>query len=187
VNDSPSEDKLLFEKITQKNTLAFDTLFRKYYARLCRFAITYLKEEEMAEECVQEVFIKIWEQSDHLQIEGAVISYLFAATKNTALNLIKKESTRQKYESAYEEQNPSADVNISEIENEKVASLVTSAVNKLPGKCREIFMLSKDDGLTYEEIADYLKISKKTVENQMGIAFKKLREILKPKISLLFE
>ncbi len=187
MSESLTEDKRLFEKIAQKNRLAFDTLFRKYYTRLCRFAIRYLKDENMAEECVQELFIKIWEQADHLHVEGAVISYLFAAVKNTALNLIKKENTRHKYETAYEDPSSTEEMSISEIENESFASLVIGAVNKLPEKCREIFKLSKDDGLTYEEIADYLNISKKTVENQMGIAFKKLREMLKPKLSLLYE
>ena len=187
MNNELTEDKLLFEKIAQKNRLAFDTLFRKYYTRLCRFALSYLKEKELAEECVQEVFIKIWEQADRFNIEGTVLSYLFAATKNTSLNLIKKINTRQKYEIEYEVQKSDTDSGLTEIENEKFTVVMLEAINQLPEKCRNIFELSKNDGLTYDEIADYLKISKKTVENQMGIAFKKLREMLRPKLSMMFE
>jgi RNA polymerase sigma-70 factor, ECF subfamily len=179
------EDKILYDRIRNGDRNSFDSLFQKYYCRLNRFAFSFTKSKELAEEAVQNMFVKLWCQRASLEISTSVAAYLFTAVKNHALNEIKKIGVRTNYESEYLQRNEGDEnVPVNEVIFKKA---VQSAVTGLPDKCREIFRLSRNDGLTYEEIAEYLKISKKTVENQMGIAFKKLREILKPALSQIIE
>ena len=175
------DDKALLASIKNDNKLAFDALFRKYYTPLSRFAYKLNGSETAAEEAVQEVFINFWEHRHHLEVSKAVISYLFQAVRNKVYEQFRKVRTRAKYEEEYavniqehEEQQES------DLSNYEIACMVWNAVEQLPEKCKEIFQLSRDEGLTYNEIAAHLNISSKTVENQMGIAFKKLREILTP-------
>lgn len=173
-------DKILFIQVKQGNKNAFDILFKKYYVRLCHFALSFTKSYDVAEETVQNIFVKIWCQRDSIDISTSFISYMFTAVRNQMLNELKKDSIRKNHETKYSGnlEPPSEDNPAINIGNFNIA--VSQAVCKLPEKCREIFRLSKNDGLTYDEIADYLKISVKTVENQMGIAFRKLRESLQP-------
>ena len=181
------QDKILFLQIGQGNKSAFDTLFEKYYTRLCRFAYSFTKSVELAEEAVQNTFVKLWLQRNSIEITTSVVSYLFTAVRNHALNELKKITVRRSYESEYAENKTVEYLVGQNIKEGKFRNSVNKAVERLPEKCREIFQLSRNDGLTYDEIAEYLKISKKTVENQMGIAFKKLREILKPVLSQIIE
>ena len=175
------DDKALLAHIKNDNKLAFDTLFRKYYTPLSRFACKLNGSEAAAEEAVQEVFINIWEHRHHLEISKAVISYLFQAVRNKVYEQFRKVQTRAKYEEEYAANIPEhEEPQESDLSNYEIACLVWTAVEQLPEKCREIFQLSRDEGLTYNEIAAHLNISSKTVENQMGIAFKKLRELLSP-------
>lgn len=175
------DDKALLVSIKNDNKLAFDSLFRKYYTPLSRFAYKLNGSEAAAEEVVQEVFINIWEHRHHLEISKAVISYLFQAVRNKVYEQFRKSQTRAKYEEEYAANIPDDDEqHESDLSNYEIACLVWTAVEELPEKCREIFQLSRDEGLTYNEIAAHLNISSKTVENQMGIAFKKLRELLSP-------
>jgi len=134
-----------------------------------------------SEEAVQEVFINIWDQRQCLVISKSLISYLFQAVRNKVYEQFRKVKTRAKYEEEYIANIPEYDEpRESDMSNYEIACLVWKAVEQLPDKCKEIFQLSRDEGLTYNEIAKHLDISAKTVENQMGIAFKKLREILSP-------
>ncbi len=164
------------------NKAAFDALFRKYYTQLCNFALQYVRNESLAEELVQDVFVVLWEQKKSLNITTSLLAYLYISTKNTALNKIKKEQTRTKYEKnfALEAENTAQSESAEENKDEKIRHYINQGIVTLPEKCRNIFELSRNDGLTYQEIADFLQISKKTVENQMGIAFKKLRAFLLP-------
>ena len=175
------DDKALLVNIKNDNKLAFDTLFRKYYTPLSRFALKLNGSEAAAEEAVQEVFINIWEHRHHLEVSKSVISYLFQAVRNKVYEQFRKVQTRAKYEEEYAANIPEhEEQQESDLSNYEIACLVWTAVEQLPEKCREIFQLSRDEGLTYNEIAAHLNISSKTVENQMGIAFKKLRELLSP-------
>jgi len=180
VSVAADQDKILYHQIRQNNKSAFDALFQKYYSRLCRFAYTYTRSLELAEETVQNTFIKIWTQRHSLAITTSVLSYLFTSVRNQSLNEMKKMSVRISHETEFAEgREVEADKNAG-LNEEKFKKYVCSAIEQLPEKCLEIFTLSRNDGLTYDEIAGYLGISKKTVENQMGIAFKKLRKLLAP-------
>jgi len=160
---------------------AFEELFKKYYTPLCRFAISFTKDEMAAEEIVQEVFVTIWEQRDKLAIHTSIKSYLYMATRNRALNYLKSQNIQSAYKeeiSACSTEGENSTDNL--MNHEELQTLITKAINSLPEKCRAIFNLSRNDELSYKEIAEYLDISIKTVENQMGIALKKLRVQLRP-------
>lgn len=183
-------EKQLIQQIKAGNKLAFDQIFRLYYAHLCNFAFQFLKEKEAAEEVTQEVFFKLWEKHKELEIHSSFKSYLFQTVRNRCLNQIKHLATKEKYKVYNQEQISFQEntVNDSAIENE-LANKIQYAIDALPTERRKIFKMSRDEGLKYKEIAAQLNISIKTVEAQMGKALKHLRVELKdflPTIIILF-
>lgn len=181
------DDKQLFLRIKQGDKPDFDILFRKYYAQLVRFALGYLHDGEIAEEIVQDVFVRIWENAPRIEIETSVLAYLYSSVRYSALNHIKHQGIKQKY---IQEQQASNTEELSfeeKVNIEFFRKILIAAVAALPEKCREIFEMAKFEGLTYDEIADYLQVSAKTVENQMGIALKKLREEMLPYSNEIYE
>lgn len=174
----------LFERIKQRDRFAFDTLFRKYYIPLCRFSFAMCLSHEEAEESIQEMFVRLWEKAPEIKIDISVKAYLYVSTRNYTLNTIKKRQTEQHYLAEYLEY--TADCELDEKKSDtEISRLIQSGIDALPDKCREIFILCKQEGLTYEEISAYLHISEKTVDNQMGIALRKLRDYLHPKLQKL--
>lgn len=170
---------LLFGQVKSDDLSSYELIFKKYFKELFRFAYTYVRDGIIAEEMAQEVFLYIWEKRKQIEIQTTLKTYLYSAVKNKCLNYIKLELPRQQAMSDVSEVMLSVDTaRVDEGENEKLKIYIKEAVDSLPNKCREIFILSRNAGLTYEEIAEELDLSKKTVENQMGIALKKLRESL---------
>ena len=174
-----TEDRELFLKLRDNDERAFQTLFRKYYPAMCHFARQFLNDFEMAEETVQDMFVKIWEKRAALNIETSVKHYLFRSVRNHCLNQIQHEKIKKQYanmvlETAQQEINPEHFY----IEVDLIQRIEQS-IESLPPKRKEIFRLSREQGLKYKEIADELNISVKTVEAQMGLALKHLREELK--------
>ncbi|MEM9895173.1 MAG: RNA polymerase sigma-70 factor [Bacteroidota bacterium] len=184
----PKDDLLLFDHVKKGDLKSYEQLFRKYLSDLYRFAFSFLRDEVIAEEIAQEVLLYIWEKRDRIDVQTTFKTYLYSAVKNKCFNYIKTELARQK---ATEDVNESMlsvtleDDNTAEVELIKLK--VRRAIDALPKKCKHIFILSRDAGLTYEEIAEELELSKKTVENQMGIALKKLREMLESDYRLFKE
>ncbi|MEL7147145.1 MAG: RNA polymerase sigma-70 factor [Bacteroidota bacterium] len=181
-------DQQLFERIRSGDEGAFRVLFMKYFARLCAFVHTIVRAEQKAQDVVQKVFVKLWEKRKFLMIAKTVFGYLMSSCKNEAFNYLKMEKTRQKYEEQYATDYQAAEAYEMRIgEGGEIGFLVNRAIEELPEKCKQIYTLSKKDGLSYKEIADFLKISEKTVENQIGIALRKLREALTPHLNLINE
>lgn len=190
------DDFELFSRIKLRDRDAFNTLFRKYYTPLCRFSFATCLSQEDAEESVQDMFVNFWEKAPVLNIETSVKAYLYTSTRNFTLNLIQKQQTETRYLNEYAElaHDHASNDRLSEghlfdekrpdekTRDEELARFIQSGVQQLPEKCREIFILCKQEGLTYDEIATYLNISEKTVDNQMGIALRKLREYLQPRL-----
>lgn len=184
----PNEDQILFKQIAGGHKPAFDALFRKYYSQLVRYAVTYLHDGSTAEEIVQDVFVKIWEYAPRMDINTSLAGYLYKSVRNHCLNYLKHEGIKKRYE----KENTVKESVETEIADEKFninyfRKLLGAAVKELPHKCREIFEMAKFDGLTYEEISEYLEVSVKTVENQMGIALKKLREAMLPFANKIYD
>jgi RNA polymerase sigma-70 factor, ECF subfamily len=175
------EDSQLFQRIKKSDKSAFDCLFRKYYPMLCHYAFKFIDSSDIAEDLVQEVFVSIWTHRNTINITKSVVHYLFTSVKYRAFAYIRSQGTRKEYEQEYiDKEAQDKDEETLPLTDYEIACLVSDAVKQLPEKCREIFLLSREDGLTYSEIADHMSISPKTVENQMSIAFKKLKLILEP-------
>lgn len=179
---------LIFEQIKKGDTVAFEKLFRREYSGIARYANKIVRDPDIAEEIAQEVFLYIWEKREQINITGSLSGYLYSATKNKCINWLKSELPR--IQSTLDINETDVIENVSQRDpdqDEKIRIMVKQAVDGLPKKCKEIFILSRYGGLTYDEIAEELDLSKKTVENQMGIALKKLREKLKPIITRILE
>lgn len=176
---SQDSDLLLFDRVKKDDLASYELIFKKYYKELYRFAYTYVRDGVIAEEMAQEVFLYIWEKRGKIEIQTTLKTYLYSAVKNKSLNYIKLELPKQQAMSDVSEVMLGVSgAKIDEGENDRLKKYIQDAVDALPTKCRKIFILSRNAGLTYEEIAEELGLSKKTVENQMGIALKKLRESL---------
>lgn len=172
-------DLLLFDSVKSGDLPSYEVIFKKYYKELHRFAFSYVRDPSIAEEMAQEVFLYMWEKRKKIEIQTTLKTYLYSAVKNKCLNYIKLELPKQQSMADISEvmlsvSSPRKD----EGENEQLKRYIQKAIDALPKKCRRIFLLSRNAGMTYEEIAEELDLSKKTVENQMGIALKKLRESL---------
>ena len=179
INMNQPQEKDLFDRIKKSDEKAFEMLFHKYYGHLCSFASKIINDNDSAEEIVQDLFVKLWEKREHLFIETSLKNYLFRSVKNLCLNFIQHNKTKiQHVQSVLSEveSNFSDDDNYPEID---LAFKIEESINSLPGKRREIFRLSRQEGLKYYEIAEKLNISIKTVETQMSLAIKTLREKLR--------
>ncbi|RIW17456.1 RNA polymerase sigma-70 factor [Algoriphagus lacus] len=176
----------VFLEIKSGQVPAFEMLFKTYYQSLCRYATTYLKDPDEAEEIVQAAFIGIWEKRASISIETSIKSYLYRTVRNSCLNELKHEQVKQKYLSSKltEEEKTTfpADQEAIHVELEEK---IRQAIGRLPEQCRLIFTMSRFEELKYQEIADQLNLSVKTVENQMGKALKLMRIHLKEYLPLI--
>lgn len=152
----------------------FQNLFEQLYSPLCNYAFAIVKDHDEAEDIVQGVLVDFWNKGDHSAIDVEYERYLIRAVKFKSIDVLRKLKVRQKHEAEiiHLHNHPT------EEEAEKNYELLHMAISELPEKTREVFTLSKLDGKSYKEIADQLGISVKTVENQMGRAFRHLREKL---------
>jgi RNA polymerase sigma-70 factor (ECF subfamily) len=176
-NSRDSEAQLV-RSLSKGNILAFNTLFREYSSRLYRFAYGYLKSEEVSEELVQEVFTRIWENRKSLKSEYSFKSYLFTI----AFNIIKKQFRRESCATEYFRTRILEDFDLEttkQINYDSLYHYVLELVDLLPERRKEIFIKSRIEGLNIKEISDVLKISHKTVENQLTDALKFIRNNLK--------
>lgn len=186
-----NEELFIVKKMIEGDIDSFKYFFDRYYFDLCNFVNIYLHDQIMSEEIVQDIFVYFWENKGKLKISKSVKSFLFSATKFKSLNLLRDNKTKRKIveKIGKAKQEQSSEQDNSYIDTDEFKKILDSAIDHLSPKCKEIFLLSKQNNLTNKEIAVQLDISIKTVENQMTIALKRLREYLTPyreKIFLLF-
>lgn len=178
-------DTQVLETIQSGNESAFEMIFKSYYQPLCRYAYTFLHDKEDAEEVVQSVFISLWEKRKSLNIQTSFKAYVYRMVRNSCLNQIKHEKVKQEHvahELAVSE--VSFDAVSERIHASELSVKISEAMKALPEQCRLVFQLSRFEELKYQEIADQLQISVKTVENHMGKALKIMREQLKDYLPL---
>jgi RNA polymerase sigma-70 factor (ECF subfamily) len=160
-------------RLKKDDERAFDALFAHYSALVYRFAYGYLKARTEAEEIVQECFLKIWERRQQLRDDMPLKAYLFTTAHHAILNQLRQKQQHLRFQ-AYSAHNEPSQVG-NEADYAALETLYQAALEQLPPKRREIFMLSRQQGLSYPEIAAQLNLSVKTVEAQMGHALKFLR------------
>ncbi len=162
--------------LEQEGKIAFETVFKSNYKGLHAYAYTILKDEIMAEEMVQNVFCKLWEKRAGINVQTSLAAYLYRSVYHESLNYLKHLKVREAYGSYARSQLRSAvdtaekKVMVSDLEKK-----LNEALDQLPEQCRIIFQMSRFEELRYQEIADRLGLSIKTVENQMGKALRILR------------
>jgi RNA polymerase sigma-70 factor (family 1) len=164
----------LVKSLKSSSVPAFNTLFHHYSNRLYQFSYKYLKSEEEAEELVQEVFTRVWEKRSELKAELSFNSYLFTI----AFNVIRKYFRRKAHLADYLNGKVKDDLNLETVHKVNYNSLkkhLDNLVALLPQRRKEIFTKSRYEGFSVKEIADDMKISKKTVENQLTEALKFIR------------
>jgi RNA polymerase sigma-70 factor, ECF subfamily len=170
----PDTDILL--AIRQGNERVFETVFRKHYQALCNYACGILKDMDDAEEVVQSIFLKFWEQRQEIEINVSLKSYLYRAVHNTCLNRLKHLKIQETYRQYVGEYlDVTYDTATETLDKYELESRISEALEKLPEQCRIIFKMSRFEELKYQEIANQLGLSIKTVENQIGKALKIMR------------
>lgn len=176
----PAGDAELVRRIRAGDERALEVVFRTHFAGMASFVQRFVRSADLAEELVQDVFLKLWSKREQLAEIETLRTYLFRAARNTALNYLRRAKLERKWreEQVVDDDPPTTFAADDETVEQEVAAAVMEAINRLPPRCREIFLLSRDGGLTYAEIARSLEISVKTVETQMGRALKSLRASL---------
>ena len=162
---------------------AFEALFRLHYAPLCAFARGYVKDADQAEDLVQDLFFRLWLDREKLQVTTSVKAYLYAAVRNRCLSAVKTDA-RVRALNEERDDRMQQEGRTEDEHTERIAR-VQAAIEALPEERRRVFKLSRYEGLKYQEIAERLGISVKTVENQMGSALKTLRAELADLVPLL--
>lgn len=176
------------EKAKSEEELAFEILFRKYYVRLCGFANKFIANRAEAEEIVQEVFLNIWKKRDRLKLDNEIRPYLFKSIQNLCFNFLEHKKVTDNYYSVIEVvyKNQAEEFNSYEsLLYTELQAKVDRAIGTLPDQCRNIFQMSRNEGLKYTEIAGTLGISVKTVETQMSRALAKLKDELREYLVIL--
>ena len=175
-----SEELFILQRMIEGDEDAFKYFFDTYYDDLCNFVNAYLRNETLSEDIVQTIFIYLWEKKGSLTFNCSVKSYLYSASKNKSLNYLRNQKTKTRIVNALI---PNDELNQSEptdqfVEFEELKQIIGNAIDGLPPQCKIIYQLSREEGLTNKEIAEKLGITAKTVENQMTIALKKIRDFL---------
>jgi len=172
-------DLELIERVRKGDEKAFETLFRTYYNSLCLFAHKILKDNEVAEEIVQDIYYYVWEKRETLELTTSVKSYLFKSVYNNSLKYIRHQKIVKNYESKVEREDQPFELQDNYAEIGEILHIIKFTLEQVPDRTREIFELNRNEGLKYQEISDKLNISVKTVEAHMTSILKLFRENLK--------
>jgi RNA polymerase sigma-19 factor, ECF subfamily len=172
-------DSQLATEIKKSQKKAFDQLFERYSQALYRFSKSLLKNHEDAEGVVQEVFFRIWKKRKSIDISRSFSSYLFSIAHNVVIDQIRKRVKEQKYEEFVIRQAQVSYLNPEdEMEFNELKLIVEDVVAELPERRKQIYRLSREEGLSHKEIAGRMNIQAKTVENQLNLALKQIRSRL---------
>ncbi|MDC3210157.1 RNA polymerase sigma-70 factor [Saprospiraceae bacterium] len=172
-------DQELITSLQNGDESAMDVLFRRHYKSICRSVYRILKDNNLAEDIAQEVFLGLWKKRDKLKITTSVQAYLKRTAVNKSLNFIRDQKIKFDDEEKMPVQYNNQSTSQQKLEADDLQNLINDSIDLLPEKCRLVFTLSRFEEMTYQEIANELNISIKTVENQISKALKFLRKALK--------
>ena len=158
---------------------AFEEVFKRYYGPLLNLSLGILKDEVAAAEQVQEVFVKLWERRSSLTEDVKLFPYLLTSVRNRCYNYIRDQGVAKKYVNHQLQQYRDQIFNEEyELYDEALIKRLHKAIDKMPEKCKEVFKLSRFEGLSHKQIASRLSISTKTIENHITKAMKILKSEL---------
>lgn len=169
------------EKIRAGNKEVFEDLFFEYFYDLSSFALQITKSRDRAKDIVQEVFYRLWKRRKDWTIHSSLKAYLFQSVRNEALNQIDRQQNRKNINeqfTLYSTKGSAGQTSGNEQVDQQLLDRIWNVVSKLPDRRRSVFVLHRKHGLSYKEIAQVLDISRKTVENHMGLALEDIRKEL---------
>ena len=170
-----NDQSLLIEGLKKGNEEAYVYLVENYHNRLCAYANSLMRDDLLAEDIVQNVFVQIWEKRNKLNHELSLDSYLYKSVHNKFIDEYRKGKAVMALEKKYMTALELAVEEKDEVQEQKILNVLFAAIQELPPKCKQIFIMSKKEGLTNIEISQCLNLSKKTVESQITKAFRILR------------
>lgn len=177
-----------------KRKIEFEEVYIAHYSRMKYFAQEYVIREEDAENIVQDVFMDLWENSALISSHTNMFSFLFTSVKNRCIDFLRRNTVAQKVKNKIQDEHSLLfEMKLQSLEylddkifaSTDIETIVQNAINSLPDRCRQIFVLNKIEGKKQKQIAEQLEISIHTVESQMSIANRRLKELLKDYIPLL--
>lgn len=184
MNKDYSDNRILMEHLKKGEEDAYAYLMDTYYNKLCVYARSLSRDVYLAEDIVQNIFLRVWEQRQKLKDIYPIKSYLYQSVYNEFINQYRKKSNLMAVENEYmKDLNAILEEDTKDIT--KLIALVKQEIQNLPPKCKEIFIMGKQEGLTYVEISEHLNISFRTVENQMSKAFSIIREKVGDKMNTI--
>jgi RNA polymerase sigma-70 factor (ECF subfamily) len=172
------QEKLLIRELQRGNAKAFELLYQQYHARLYNFCMSIIRNKQDAEGMVQEVFIAVWENRERLDENKSFSGFVFSIAKNKTLNRIKQNLSRKVYLEYMQTENQDPDDIASDFESRELIEFLHKTIQELPEKSKEIFLLSRNEGLTYKQIASKLDISENVVDHEIRKSLKYIREKL---------
>lgn len=180
-------DEALLALLKRDADKAIELLFRQYYSYVCKMVYQVVPQATVAEDLAQDIFFEMWRRKDQLNITS-IRAYLRRAALNRTLNYLRDRKIKWEDDQTLPDLQSADTPTHQTVENAELEQFIEQAIDQLPEKCRLVFVLSRFDELSHQEIADQLGISVKTVENQIGKALKYLRNALQPYLSagLLF-
>lgn len=185
--DDYNDNNVLIESLRNGDESAYTYLIDTYHHKLCVYANSLAKNIYSAEDIVQNVFIKVWEQRARLKSDHSIKSFLYKSVYNEFIDLYRKNQSLFSLEKTYHDALNSVVLEDDSESFQRILKVVNKEIESLPPKCKEVFILSKKEGLTNIEIAEHLDVSIKTVEAQITKAFSILRSSLEEKVkSVLF-
>jgi RNA polymerase sigma-19 factor, ECF subfamily len=171
------KDLLLIEGLGRKDKVVFDYIFNYYYSSLCAFSMQYLNDRHSCEDLVQDFFVSLWMRAPNLEIRSSLKSFLFAGVKNRCLDYQKHQTVVYKYQAHVFFSSKNVDDTVEHYFAEsELRMAIQKCLDKLSPRCREIFELSRLNGMSNQEISEKLGISKRTVELQISNSLKILRK-----------
>jgi RNA polymerase sigma-70 factor, ECF subfamily len=181
----------LIDGIQKGDIAAFEILYKKYYIFLYLIAEHIARNPSDAEEIVSDVFVKLWNIREKIDITTSIKAYLVKAVHNTSINYIERYKMRNKLTDSLDNDDYrllawDSDYPLGQLYEKEIIDILDNGVKSLPDACRQIFILSRNDDMKYSEIADKLGISINTVKTQVKIALARLRENLKDYMMILF-
>lgn len=177
---------MLVQRLAKNDVQAFNELYNLYSRRIFGFAYGFLRSKEEAEGIVQEVFVKIWETRNNLRSDLSFSWFLFTIARNLILNKLQHHQYEMRYQKDFLAETSGDDNNTEEqVFYRDMSDHINNLIMELPPKRKEIFLLSRFEGLSYQEISEKLNISVKTVEVQISLALKYIRARIKKIIPVI--
>lgn len=176
----PNEERYLLIKVSNGDQIAFRKIYDAYFDRLSSYVFKFNKSEEMTAEIVQDVFLKLWLSRNLLGNINSLQAYIFTAARNLSIDHLRKLARETQLVELLDEHLKIAQDDIDQqLGLAELRSIIDKAMEELSDQKKQIFKLSKLDGLSHDEIADLMQLSKSTVKNHLSETLKHLREHLR--------